>query len=116
MDWDTVVVGCSNKVLGRRFTRLFSDGLRNGVVVREYAGWLANEGFAGIQIMPQAIVFDSWPFFREWVLEPSLPHFVAQGSMSAAEANALLDDLGNRSATGHFFAASSFYTVTGQRP
>lgn len=116
MDWDSLVVGCGHKELGRRFTRLFSDGVRNGLVVREYAGWLRAEGFVDIQIIPQAMVFDSWPFVRDWILEPSLPHFVAQGSMSAAEASALLDDLANRSATGHFFAASSMYTITGQRP
>jgi ubiquinone/menaquinone biosynthesis C-methylase UbiE len=116
MDWDSLLVGCSYKELGRRFTRLFSDGVRNGLVVREYAGWLSAEGFENIQIIPQAMVFDSWPFVRDWIVEPSLPHFVAQGSMSAAEANALVDDLANRSATGHFFAASSMYTVTGQRP
>ena len=115
MDWDTLVVASSDKGLGRRFTRLFSDGVRNGVVVREYKGWLAAEGFVNVQIMPQAMVFDSWSFFREWILDPSLPHFVAKGSMTAAEATALVDDLANRSAAGSFFAASSFYTVTGQR-
>jgi SAM-dependent methyltransferase len=45
----------------------------------------------------------------------SLPHFVAHGSMSETEANTLFDDLANRSANGHFFAASTFHTVSGQR-
>lgn len=115
MDWDSLVIGCGNKELGRRFTLLFSDGIRNGLVVREYAGWLRAEGFANIQIIPQPMVFDNWTFVRDWIIEPSLPHFVAHGSMSAAEANALVDDLANRNANGHFFAASTFYTVTGQR-
>ena len=115
-DWDTLVVGCTHKELGRRFTRLFSDGVRNGLVVREYGGWLRAEGFENITIIPQPIVFDDWTFVREWILEPSLPHFVAQGSMGAKEAQTLIDDLANRNASGRFFAAFSFYTVTGQRP
>lgn len=115
-DWDTLVVGCSDKELGRRFTRLFSDGIRNGLVVRDYAGWLRAEGFANIRIIPQPIVFDDWTFVREWILEPALPHFVKQGSMSAVEAQTLVDDLAHRNANGEFFAAFSFYTVTGQRP
>jgi ubiquinone/menaquinone biosynthesis C-methylase UbiE len=115
-DWDTLVVGCTNKELGRRFTRLFSDGVRNGLAVREYGGWLRGEGFEKVKIIPQPIVFDDWTFVREWIIEPSLPHFVAQGSMSEKEATALVDDLANRNANDHFFAAFSFYTVTGQRP
>jgi ubiquinone/menaquinone biosynthesis C-methylase UbiE len=115
MDWDSLLVGCSDKELGRRFTRLFSDGVRNGLVVREYAGWLRAEGFANIQIIPQPMVFDSWTFVRDWILEPSLPHFVANGAMSDTEARALVDDLADRNADGHFFAASTMYTVMGQR-
>lgn len=52
MDWDTLVIGCSNKELGRRFTRLFSDGIRNSLVVRDYAGWFREEGFENIQTLP----------------------------------------------------------------
>lgn len=115
-DWDTLVVGCTHKELGCWFTRLFSDGVRNGLIVRDYCGWLSAEGFSNIKIIPQPIVFDEWTFVRDWIMEPSLPHFVAQGSMSAAEAETLVDDLAHRNAQGQFFAAFSFYTITGQRP
>ena len=115
MDWDTLVIGCSDQSLSRRFTRLFSDGIRNGVVVREYAGWLREEGFAATRIIPQSLVFDDWAFVRDWMMEPSLPHFIANGAMTAGEARALVDDLADRHASGHFFAATTFYTVTGRR-
>jgi len=114
-DWDTLVVGCSDKDLGRRFTRLFSDGIRNGLVVREVAGWLRAEGFTDIRMIPQPVVFDDWTFVRDWIMVPALPHFVAQGSMSAVEAESLLADLAHRSTNGSFFAAFSFYTVVGRR-
>lgn len=115
MDWDSLVFGCSDKELGRRFTQLFSDGIRNGLVVREYAGWLRAEGFSNIQITPQPIVFDNWTFAKDRIIDPSLPHLVAKGAMSAAEASTFIDDLADRDAHGHFFGASTFYTVTGQR-
>ena len=35
--------------------------------------------------------------------------------MSAAEASALVADLNDRNENGHFFAASTLYTVIGQR-
>jgi ubiquinone/menaquinone biosynthesis C-methylase UbiE len=115
MDWDSLLIGCRDRELGRRFTRLFSDGVRNGLVVRDCAGWLRSEGFGNIRIIPQQIVFDSWAFVREWVIEPSLSSFLAQGSMSAREAQAFVDDLESRNANGHHFAAVTSYTVMGQR-
>ena len=115
MDWDSLVIGCSNKDLGRRFTRLYSDAIRNGLVVRNYAGWLRAEGLKNIQTLPQAFVFDSWGFVNEWIIEQSLRHFVAAGAMALAEANALVQDLSERNDHGHFLAASTLYTVTGQR-
>ena len=116
MDWDGLAVGCSNNALGRQFTRLFSDGIRNGVVVREYAGWLRAEGFLNIQTIPLPVVFDQWSFFKEWVIEPSVPEFISQGSMTQEDADEFLKDLEQRNDVGSFFAASTLYTVTGQRP
>lgn len=115
MDWDTIVFGSSDKELGRRFTRLFSDGIRNGLVVREYAGWLRNEGFTNIQMLPQPMVFDNWEFVKEWIIEPSLRYFVKTGNMNPQEADAFVSDLANRSNQGYFIAAVTFYIVTGKR-
>ena len=115
MDWDSLLIGCSDKELGRRFTQLFTDGVLNGLAVREYAGWLRAEGFSNVQILPQPMVFDSWAFVKDWIVGPALPSFVANGAMSAVEASALVEDLANRNENGQFFAASTLYTVTGQR-
>jgi ubiquinone/menaquinone biosynthesis C-methylase UbiE len=115
MDWDTLSIGCSTRDLGRRFTRLFSDGIRNSLVVRDYAGWFRSEAFGNIKIIPQQIVFDDWRFVRDWLIQPSMAHFLAQGAMSTTEAQAFVEDLETRSANGHHFAAATFYTVMGQR-
>ncbi len=116
MDWDTLVLGSSDTELGRRFTHLFSNGIRNGLVVREYAGWFREEGFTNIQVIPQQMVFDNWTFLKERILDPSIPHFVRTGTMSSEETNRLVRDISSRSEQGYFIAASTFYTITGQRP
>ena len=116
MDWDGLAVGCTNNELARQFTRLFSNGVRNRVVVREYAGWLRAEGFVNIQTIPLPIVFDQWSFFKEWIIEPSVSEFISQGSMSREDADEFREDLEQRNAMGSFFAASTLYTVIGQRP
>ncbi|MHB9054836.1 MAG: methyltransferase domain-containing protein [Paludibacteraceae bacterium] len=115
MDWDSLLVGCSNRELGRKFTHLFTDGIRNGLIVRDYPGLLRSEGFSNIKIIPQQIVFDSWPFVKEWIIEPTLSTFLAQGSMSPSESQAFLDDLEIRNAGGYHFASLCFYTIIGQR-
>lgn len=115
MDWDSLVFGCTDKALGRRFARLFCDGIRNGLVVREYAGWLRAEGFTDIRTVAQPLMFDSWEFVSAWLLEPSLGHFVATGAMSQTDADALRRDLAARNDQGHFLAACTSYTVTGRR-
>jgi ubiquinone/menaquinone biosynthesis C-methylase UbiE len=114
-DWDTMLLGSSYKELNRRFTRLFSDGVRNNLVVREYAGWLRSEGFENIKIIPQQIFFDDWAFVKQWIIEPSLSSFLALGSMTGQEAQMFIDDLEDRNAKGYHFGAFTFYTVLGQR-
>ena len=116
MDWDALAVGCTNNELARQFTRLFSNGVRNRVVVREFAGWLRAEGFVNVQTIPLPIVFDQWPFFKEWVIDPSVAEFISQSSMSRKDADEFFEDLDRRNNVGSFFAASTLYTVTGQRP
>lgn len=85
------------------------------MITREQAGWLRAKGFAKIQIIPQPMVFDTWDFVKDWIVGPALPSFDANDSMSAMEARSLVEDLPNWNETGHFFAASTLYTVTGQR-
>ncbi len=116
MDWDGLAVGCSNNQLARQFTQLFSDGVRNRVVVREYAGWLRAEEFVNIQTIPIPVLFDDWSFFKDWVIAPSISEFVSRGSMIREDADEFLEDLEQRNAAGRFFAASTLYTVTGKRP
>lgn len=115
IDWDTLVLGCSDVELGRRFTRLFSDGIRNGTIVREYPGWFKVAGFSNIAIIPQPIVFDQWNLLKQWILEPSLGRFVANHDMTATEAEKLMEDLSVRAQAGSTFSGLTLYTVVAEK-
>lgn len=114
-DWDTMIMGCGRPDLGRRFTHAFCDTIRNGSVVREYPGWLADEGMVDITVIPRAVP-GAWQFLSPWVLEPSMPHFVESGVFTAEEARIFTADLQERADSGRFFGGLTFYTVTARRP
>lgn len=115
MDWDTLVTACDDLEIGRRFTHLFSDSIRNGVIVREYPGWLRALGFERVEVLPQPLLFESWEMVQGWILEPALSHFVTRGAMTPEEAEAFRGELSTRSRSGAFFVAATFYTVVGDR-
>ncbi len=96
-------------------TTLFSNGIRNSLIVRDYAGWLRAEGFENVKIIPQHILFDNWAFVKEWMIEPSISSFLTHGSMTKQEAQMFTDDLEDRNAKGYHFAAMTFYTVVAQK-
>ncbi|MBD3402871.1 methyltransferase domain-containing protein [candidate division GN15 bacterium] len=111
IDWDGITLGCSNRELGRRFARLFCDGLQNGTVVHEYTGWFKEAGFTGMQILPQPILMNDWSMLRQWMVEPSLRQFVADKTFSEREAESLMHDLVERERLGKTFCGATLYTV-----
>jgi SAM-dependent methyltransferase len=61
IDWGTVAVECTDRELGRRFTRLACDELRNGLIVRELPCLLRNVGFDRILVVPKSTVTNLTP-------------------------------------------------------
>jgi len=115
MDWDSLLIGSSHKDLSRQFTKLFSDGIRNSLVVRDYAGWLRAEGLENIKIIPQHILFDNWAFVKKWMIDPSISSLLVNGKMTKQEAQMFNDDLEDRNSKGYHFSAMTFYTVLAQK-
>ncbi|MDH5633948.1 MAG: methyltransferase domain-containing protein [Gammaproteobacteria bacterium] len=117
VDWESMVIACDNHALGRRFSQLFADGIRNGRVVRETPGWLKAEGMVDVQVspMPMVSLVDD-DNMREWMLYPALSSFVSKGSFTEAEAAELLADLDRRRDEGRSFSVFPFYPVMATRP
>jgi len=114
-DWGTVAVECTQRELGRRFTRLACDELRNGLIVHELPWRLRDLGFDRIRIIPRVDIAQDLDAFYRWFIEPAMPHFVRIGGFSAAEAEAFLGDLKERAAQGRYFSSRTYYSIVASR-
>lgn len=116
IDWGTLVVECTNRELGRRFTDLACKELRNGLIVRELPGRLRNLGCDRITIVPEVDVAQDLDAFHRWFVEPSLLHFTRIGAFTQAESDFFLNDLQERANHGQYFSSRTFYSIIGSRP
>jgi ubiquinone/menaquinone biosynthesis C-methylase UbiE len=116
IDWGTLVVECTDRELGRRFTQLACDEFRNPLIVREIPWRLRDLGFQRIQITPEVEVSQDLDAFHRWFIEPSMSHFTKIGAFSGAEADSFLGDLKEREREGKYFCSRSYYSVIASRP
>jgi len=116
IDWGTLVVQSSDIELGRRFSGLACQELRNGLIVRELPGQLRELAFNPVVILPEVEVAQDLDAFYTWFVEPSLKHFTRIGAFSEAEADAFLTDLKERARRGHYFSSRTYYTILATPP
>ena len=114
-DWGTIVVECTNRELGQRFTRLACDELRNGFIVRELPWRLRNAGFDRVRVVPEVQVSLNPDAFHRWFIEPSMTHFKRIGGFSPHEADVFLADLQERARQGRYFCSRTYYSILGSR-
>jgi len=115
MDWGSIMVESTDRELSRRFTRLTADGLRNGHIVRELPWRLRKLGFATIAIEADVRFSDGADALHRWFIEPAVSHFRRTGAFSPEEAEAFLDDLGQRAAEGRYFSSLNSYSMIASR-
>ena len=115
-DWGTIAVECTNRELGRRFTRLACDELRNGVIVRELPWRLRNVGFDRIRVVPEVQLSLNPDAFHRWFIEPSMTHFKRIGGFSTDEVEFFLGDMQQRATQGRYFCSRTYYSILGSRP
>jgi ubiquinone/menaquinone biosynthesis C-methylase UbiE len=115
IDWGTVAIECSDRELGRRFTRLACDELRNGLIVRELPNRLRAAGFDRIRLAPEVQVALAPDAFHRWFIEPSMKHFKRTGGFSATEAELFVDDLRQRAKEGRYFCTRTYYSIVASR-
>jgi hypothetical protein len=114
-DWGTIAVECTNRELGRRFTRLACDELRNGLIVRELPWRLRNVGFDRIRVVPEIQISLNPDAFYRWFIEPSMTHFMRIGGFSPDEAGFFLGDMQDRASQGRYFCSRTYYSIFGSR-
>jgi ubiquinone/menaquinone biosynthesis C-methylase UbiE len=114
-DWESVLLECTDRRLGRRFSQLVCDGMRNGTIVRELPWRLRKIGFDDIRLSPEVHVSQDIDAFHTWLIEPSVSRLVTSGALSPDEGEFFLNDLRQRAETGTYFLSRTFYTVTATR-
>ncbi len=110
-DWDNTCLAVTDRELGRRFTHLLCDQMRNGLIVRELPWQLARHGFTQVAVTPQVRLSRELDAAHEWLIEPVAHEFVRTGAITSEESARLLDDLRDRARTGRYFLARTYYSV-----
>ena len=115
IDWGSISVECTDRELGRRFTALACDGLRNGMIVRDLPSMLRGYGLTDIGIRPEIAVSWEPDEFHTWFVEPSIRHFERAGTFTPGEAAAFRRDLSERAESGRYFSARTTYSLIARR-
>ena len=110
-DWDSTCLAVTDRELGRRFTHLLCDQMRNGLIVRELPWQLARHGFTRVAVTPQVRLSRDLDAAHEWLIEPVAHELVRTGAITSEEGARLLDDLRDRAGTGRYFLARTYYSV-----
>ena len=114
-DWDSTCLAVTDRELGRRFVHGLCDQMRNGLLVREVEWRLAEHGFSDIHVTPQVHLSRTMDATFRWLIEPAARAMVDAGALAAGERTRLLDDLGERAATGRYFLARTYYSIAATR-
>lgn len=110
-DWDSTCLAVTDRDLGRRFTHLLCDQMRNGLIVRELPWRLARHGFVEVDVAPQVRISRDLGAAYEWLIKPAAQEFVRIGALSQADGARLRDDLCQRATTGRYFLARTYYVT-----
>lgn len=110
-DWDSFCLALTDRDLGRRFTHLLCDQMRNGLIVRELPSQLTLHGFPHIALTPQVRLSRELDAAYQWLFEPATREFVRTGAITPEDGDRLLDDLRERAATGRYFLARTYYSL-----
>jgi ubiquinone/menaquinone biosynthesis C-methylase UbiE len=110
-DWDSTCLAVTDRELGRRFTHLLCDQMRNGLIARELPWQLARHGFTHVAVTPQVRLSRDLDAAHEWLIEPAAHELVRTGAITSEEGARLLDDLRDRAGTGRYFLARTYYSV-----
>jgi ubiquinone/menaquinone biosynthesis C-methylase UbiE len=111
-DWDSTCLAVTDRELGRRFTHLLCDRMHNGLIVRELPWELERSGFANVTVTPQLRLSRDPGAAYEWLIEPVARELTRTGALTRGEGDRLLGDLRERAATGRYFLARTYYSVT----
>ena len=110
-DWDSTCLAVTDRELGRRFTHLLCDRMRNGLIVRELPWRLVRHGFASVEVNPQVRLSRDLDATFDWLIKPVTQEFVRAGAFTPDQGDGLLDDLRDRAGRDRYFLARTYYSI-----
>jgi ubiquinone/menaquinone biosynthesis C-methylase UbiE len=115
-DWDTLVIDAEPLELTRLFCRAWTGGVRNPNIGRELAGFFHRAQLEEIAVEPVTWLLPSFAVAdQQFEISAVAEHAVAAGDVTGADADAWLLDVHAREADREFFAAVTYFCITGRR-
>lgn len=111
-DWETFVVAGAQKQLTRTILNRFTDGFANGWAGRNACALLRRQGFERVNVISQG-GFMEFEFAYKMLLRQAAQNAAADGTVTAAEADAWLSDLQRSSERQEFIACATTFFTTG---
>jgi SAM-dependent methyltransferase len=114
-DWDTLVVDVPDLRTTRRLVNFLCGQSGSRWIGRRLRGLFLEAGLTEVEVVADALmVTDLMLANQVLALHETAAHAVALGIVSAAEADVWLDDSRQAHAAGRFFAAVTFFCVSGR--
>jgi SAM-dependent methyltransferase len=112
-DWDTLIIDADDLATSRAFTAYNSTiMIPHGAIGRRLPALFRGAGLRDVTVTP-TVLMPPYPPLRDFI-ESNTQRAVQDGVVAEGEARAWLDDLAARHTDGRFFAAFSYFCVTGR--
>jgi ubiquinone/menaquinone biosynthesis C-methylase UbiE len=117
-DHGSFVIDAPDRRLTRMLVEGFCDGTHSGWVGRQLPAYFARCGLQEQQVTPDTVMLRAadYAVARAIVLDNMVGAAMAQGTVSAEQGRQWLAALDAEQAAGRFFAASTFFIVSGVKP
>jgi SAM-dependent methyltransferase len=114
-DHGSFVIDAPGRALTRALIDGFCDGMHSGWIGRQLPGAFLRCGLGAIEVTPDTVTLRAadYPVVRPIVLENMVRAAQARSRIGADEGQRWLSALDDAHARGSFFAASTFFVVTG---
>jgi ubiquinone/menaquinone biosynthesis C-methylase UbiE len=116
-DWETLIVDAPDRALTRRLLNSFCDQGTSRWIGRQLRGLFSSLALTEIDVTAETLMFvDYAQANRVLMFGATAKKAVAEGLVTAGEAERWLQDLERSQAEGRFFAALTGFCVSGRKP
>jgi ubiquinone/menaquinone biosynthesis C-methylase UbiE len=114
VDFETMLIDVSDRVLGRKIFNTWCDGFRNGWLGRHVPALFHEEKLRDVQVIP-ATIRNRFPIAWQFAGPRTVERAQAAGTITAAEGEAWLKELQALEASGRFFSTLTGFIVVGRK-